>query len=191
MLILFSHLQRLGSSARGILPALFTWSTIAMAPAIAEPDPVFTPYLAQIMAEAPPATEVRLPSTVWMGEESQKPSTVQVFSSRTLSLLTLGLSTCEAGVLPCLVGTVTIEPSSTANGQREYQRHRTGFAPITLATGVQGYFLEGSKQRPAVPFSSVMWQQNQTFYTLTFPVNDRQNLLFTARDMANSLPLTP
>jgi hypothetical protein len=34
-----------------------------------------------------------------------------------------------------------------------------------------------------------MWQQNQTLYTLTFPTTDRQNLFFTARDMANTTPL--
>lgn len=173
-----------------IASTLIPWGTIAMMPALAEPDPLFTPYMAQILEQAPPSTAVRLPSALWVGD-STKPSTVQVFSSRTLPLLTLGLSTCEGGVVPCLVGTLTIEPSSTTNGQREYQRHQAGFAPITLTTGVKGYFLDGSKQRPAVPFSSVMWQQNQTLYTLTFPLADRQNLLFTARDMANTQPLTP
>jgi hypothetical protein len=183
-----SPLQSLRPALWTIVSTLIPWSTIVIPPALAEPDPLFTPYLPQILEQAPPATAVRLPSTFWMGD-SGKPSTVQVFSSRTVPLLTLGLSTCERGIVPCLVGTLTIEPSSTPNGLREYQRHRAGFAPITLTTGVKGYFLEGTKQRPPVSFSSVMWQQNQTLYTLTFPVTDRQNLLFTARDMANTAPL--
>jgi hypothetical protein len=181
-----SPLQSLRPALWTIASFLLPWGTIA--PALAEPDPLFTPYLPQILEQAPPGTAVRLPSSIWIGD-SNKPSTVQVFSSRSVPLLTLGLSTCEGGIVPCLVGTITIEPSSTLNGQREYQRHRAGFAPLTLAPEIKGYFLEGTKQRPPVPFSSVMWQQNQTLYTLTFPTTDRQNLFFTARDMANTTPL--
>jgi hypothetical protein len=84
-----------------------------------------------------------------------------------------------------------MEPSTSPNGQQEFQRHQAGFTPITLAPNVQGYFLEGTQQQPPLSFSSVMWQQDTTLYNVTFPTQERQNLLFTAHSMAISLPLLP
>jgi hypothetical protein len=156
-------------------------------PVGAEPADIFKPVLSQILEQAPAGTQVRLP-TQWFG--TSIPKVVQVFTSRTVPVLTLGLKTCEGGTVPCLVGTLTVAPTAATNAQREYERHRAAFAPITLAPQVTGYFLDGSRQRPAIPFSSVMWQQDNTFYTLAFPNSERQNGLFTAWATANTAPLS-
>ena len=166
-------------------------------PALAEPAAPFQPHLAEIFQVQPPDVQVRLPSQVFLSADPDRPEanpadyTVKVFASQTLHILTLSLSTCQTGIVSCLVGTITLEPTHSSNAQRAWQRHQAGFAPITLAPQVQGYVLDGRHHRPPLPFSSLMWQQDHSFYTLTFPVNDRQNLLFTAQSMAQSEVLTP
>lgn len=165
-------------------------SLFSMLPAQAEPAAVFAPYLSQLLEKAPGAIQIRLPSAIFSGDGTEpKEWTVNVVPSRSLSLLSISLSHCQQGAAPCLVGTITMEPQTSPNGQREFQRHQAGFTPITLAPNVQGYFLEGTRQQPPISFSSVMWQQDTTFYNVTFPAQERQNLLFTAHSMAVSLPL--
>ena len=103
-----------------------------MLPAQAEPAAVFAPYLSQLLEKAPAMTQIRLPSAVFSGDGTeQKDWTVNVFPSRSLSLLSISLSRCQQGEAPCLVGTITMEPQTSPNGQREFQRHQAGFTSIT------------------------------------------------------------
>jgi hypothetical protein len=158
----------------------------------AEPAPVFKPHLQEIVNQAPLGTIVRLPPEILLGEAiSFDPNSlkVKVAASSNPAIATINLMTCETGIFPCLVGTIVLEPDISANAQRELARHKTAGAPITLNAGLRGYFLDGTLQRPAYTFSSVMWQEDNTIYTLSFPATERQNLLFMALQMARSSPV--
>lgn len=160
--------------------------------------PLFQPHIATILQSLPPYTQLRLPPQLFLSGdgaavETLDPATltVQVLASRSPAIATINLMTCEQGVYPCLVGSITVEPKHSPNGQRELERHRTEGKPITLGPNLRGYLWDGLEQRPSSGFSSVMWEQDNSVYTLSFPAQGRQNLLFMALYMSRTAPVTP
>ncbi|KKJ00814.1 hypothetical protein [Prochlorothrix hollandica] len=157
-------------------------------------DPLFQPEIPAILQSLPPNTQLRLPPTILISEPAAfDPSTlrVQILAARTPAIATINLMTCDQGLFPCLLGTIVVEARTSANGQRELARHRAAATPITLADGIQGYLLDGNLQRPPYAFSSVMWEQDNTLYTLSFPAFERQNLLFMALYMSRTAAIAP
>jgi hypothetical protein len=73
--------------------------------------------------------------------------------------------------------------------REEFKHYQTTATPITLANNIRGYLLEGSKQEPTSELSSVMWEQDNQFYTVKVPVQQRQNLLNIADSMAQAMPI--
>lgn len=120
-------------------------------------------------------------------EESQL--IVQVFPSETPKSFTVSLFTCERSPQPCLLGSFSVERKTAASAQQELRRHQARGDRITLAKNVEGYLIEGPHQLPPYEFSTVMWQQNDMIYTISFPAIERQNILFMAVSMALEKPL--
>ncbi|MBE9176981.1 hypothetical protein IQ268_00120 [Oculatella sp. LEGE 06141] len=159
---------------------------------VAMPADVFLPHLDRIRQTTPPNTVMRLPATVLLGGPgSLNPNEllIRVLPTSSPPRMTVSLFTCASGPFPCLVGSFTAENAGSVNAQRELSRHQLMATPITLTPGVQGFLLEGTSQTPPSDFSSVMWQQDDTVYTVSFLAAERQNILFMAASMAKEEPL--
>lgn len=157
---------------------------------VAAPATVFTPHLERIQRALPPDLAIRLPTKILLGgpadEEFVEQLTVKLFSSTSPPGLTIGLFSCTNGPQPCLVGSFAVDSRTSLVAQQEYKRHVAAAAPIRLADGVRGYLLEGTFRQPPAIFSSVMWEQDGFYYTASFLVDERQNLLNMAASMANN-----
>ncbi len=159
----------------------------------AVPAEIFTPYLNEIVNNLPPGWKMRLPSRIMLGgpadEDFINELNVRVFPSTIPTGLTVGLFSCDSGPFACLVGSFSVDSQTSPNAKREFEKHLKAAQKITLARGIQGYLLEGQKQNPPNIFSSVMWHQDGMFYTVSFLVEERQNILFMASSMANQPPV--
>lgn len=163
------------------------------AKATARPAEVFLPHLEQIREGLPHNDVMRLPAEILLGGSGDlhpNDLIVKVRSTTAPSRLTVSLFTCESGPHPCLVGSFVAEHATSASAQHELDRHQAMNAPITLADGIQGYLREGPKLTPASEFSSVMWEQNNMIYTVSFLAFERQNILYMARSMATEPPIS-
>ena len=161
--------------------------------ASAFPTDVFTSYLDhQIRTSLPPGWVMRLPSQALLSDRlNEKPSyySVEVSPSTSQPGLTVNFFSCEEKRQSCLVGRFAVAAKTSADVQQEFKNYQTAATPITLANNIRGYLLEGSKQEPASGFSSVMWEQDNQFYTVKLPVQEGQNLLYIADSMAQTTPI--
>ncbi|GAB4365355.1 MAG: hypothetical protein Kow00121_01790 [Elainellaceae cyanobacterium] len=158
----------------------------------ARPAEVFQPYLAEIREQLPFDYVMRLPSEILLGGPgglNPNELIVKVMPTSSPPRLTISLLTCERSPFPCLVGSFSVEEATSANAQRELERHRAMNTPITLVEGVTGYLREGSSTTPASDFSSLMWEQNGMIYSVSFLATERQNILYMGRSMATTPPI--
>lgn len=158
----------------------------------AYPDAVFSSHLEMIQSNLPVGLGMRLPAQLRLGDALDIDKTkliVRVFSSETPASFTVSLFTCDRNPHPCLVGSFAVVPQTNPSGVRDLQRHQNQGDRITLAPHVTGYLLVGLETNPSYPFSTLMWQQNQMIYTISFPAIERQNILFMAVSMAQEQPL--
>ncbi|HBL09862.1 MAG TPA: hypothetical protein DD379_00145 [Cyanobacteria bacterium UBA11162] len=158
----------------------------------ARPASVFIPHLERIQRNLPVGLAMRLPGQLRLGNALDIDETkliVQVFPSETPPSLTVSLFTCDRNPYPCLVGSFSVVPKTTQSARRDLQRHQDLGDRITLTPNVQGYLIEGPLQNPSYSFSTVMWQQNEMIYTVSFPAIERQNILLMALSMAQEQPL--
>jgi hypothetical protein len=171
-----------------LLAVLSSAAQVAAAPA-----KVFTPHLEEIQRTLPADWSMRLPTKVLLGgpadDEFIEQLIVRLFPSASPPGLTIALFSCANGPQPCLVGSFSVESLNSSIAQQEFKRHVAAAAPIRLAGEVRGYFLEGTARKPPSIFSSVMWEQNQLYYTASFLVGERENLLRMAYSMANNVPI--
>ncbi|MBD1839679.1 MULTISPECIES: hypothetical protein [unclassified Coleofasciculus] len=161
-------------------------------PVQARPAPVFTRHLETIQSSVPPGLIMRLPSQILLsGPTDVDPSEliVRVFPSETPLAYTVSLFTCYSNPQPCLVGSFSVEKKNSLNAIRELEKHKAAGDRITLRKDIRGYLLEGKKQKPSYEFSSVMWQQDDFIYRVSFPTIERSNILLMANSMANDVPL--
>lgn len=162
---------------------------------IAAPAAVFTPYIDRIRQRLPPNFEMRLPAEITLGDaiplepDEINQLVVRIFSTPAPARLTVSLFTCESSPFPCLVGSFAVDSARDANAQRELNLHRARQSPISLASGIEGYYRDGTRQTPPSDFSSVMWQQNDMIYTVSFLAQERQNILNMAASMARESPI--
>jgi hypothetical protein len=162
---------------------------------IATPAEVFLPHLEQMQTSIPRGLTMRLPSRIMVSNASgvdPEKLIVRWFGSQNPQRFNVSLFTCEQGPLPCLLGSFTGENASLFSPQRELAKHITHGDRITLSQNplIYGYLLEGDRKFPTPTFSSVMWQQDNMIYTVSFPIQERQNLLFMALWMAQNDPIT-
>ena len=160
---------------------------------VAQPAELFKPYISQISRNLPMGLVMRLPSRIQLSgpadPEFIRQLIVKVLPSTTPANLTVGLFTCESGPHPCLVGSFAVDQQNSVNAQRELQRHQDAVTPFTLTQNIRGYLLEGTKQKPSYPFSSVMWEQDGMIYTVSFLSGERENILRMAHSMALNSPI--
>lgn len=150
------------------------------------------PCLDQIRKNLPPGWVMRLPSQVCDrinldGKDSSY--SVGVSPSTSEPGLTVSLFTCEEQQPSCLIGSFAVAAKTSVEAQQAFKNHQTAATPITLTNNIQGYLLDGAKQKTTSLFSSVMWEQDDQLYTVRLPVQSRQNLLNRAYSMAHAIPL--
>ena len=162
--------------------------------ALARPASVFAPHLDRIRKNLPPNFVLRLPSQVLLNEPADEEFiqklTVRIVTSDSPSRFTVGLYNCEDDSQFCRIGTFSTEAATTPEAQQDYQQHVAAASPIQLTKTIRGYVLMGTAKHPPSAFSSVMWQQDGMFYTISFANPERQNMLYMAVYMANNDPIT-
>jgi hypothetical protein len=134
---------------------------------------------------------MRLPSEVLLSDRLNgklKQYSVEVSPSTSQSGLTVNIFSCEE-IQSCLAASFGVIAKTSVDSQQEFKKYQTTATPVTLANNLQGYLLEGSTKEPASGFSSVMWEQDNQFYTVRLPVQERQNLLNIANSMAQAMPI--
>lgn len=174
----------------------------AIAPAAqAEPADVFRPHINEMVESVPPGYPIRLPSEIvtdgyillnGRGDFDYEPLTVKVQASQTPLSLVVSLHSCEPTVTrtPCTFGTITIDRSSSVHAREELKRHQRLGDRITFRRDLRAHLIDGSRSGTRSAFSSVVWQQDNAIYTLSFPAaGDRQDLLDMAASMALSRPV--
>ena len=185
----FASMKRialLGGLALGT--AAMVGSTHGVAQAL--PDPLFFPHINEVIQSAPPGFPIRLPEEIKaVGGNDPSELNIKVFSSVTPMTVNVGLFSCESGATPCYAGSISIDRSSAVHAREELQRHKQVGDRLTFRPGLVGYLVDGRKKRASERFTSVMWQQENVIYTLSFPAGDRQAVIDMAGSMAISDPI--
>ncbi|BAY32979.1 hypothetical protein NIES2107_48730 [Nostoc carneum NIES-2107] len=168
-------------------------------PAFAIPSEVFISELPEIQQSLPPGYAMRLPEQIRLGDGSDayggklrdllSKLTVKVFSSNSPRSMIVGLFSCETTDTSCLVGSFSADSPNSVTAIKEFYKHRHTGKPVSLGKNIQGYLLEGNQQNPPQSFSSLMWQQDGLVHTVSFPVKERQNILWMGYSMVHQPPV--
>jgi hypothetical protein len=159
---------------------------------LAQPADVFIPHLERIRNNLPQGLALRLPSRISLSSPldiDESKLVVRFFPSETPQSFTVSLFTCDRSPQPCLIGSFSVERKTNPSARRELERHQASGDRLTLAQNVKGYLLEGPRQNPFLTFSTMMWQQNDMIYTISFPAIERETILAMALSMAQEKPL--
>lgn len=161
--------------------------------AVAAPANVFTPHLDRIRQNLPSNVLMRLPSQILLSypadDEFIQTLVVRITTSDSPPRLTVGLFNCEDDSQFCRIGTFSVANATIVQAQQDYQQHVAAAAPLQLTKTIRGYLLMGTAKQPPSAFSSIMWQQDGMFYTVSLANPERQNMLYMAVYMANETPL--
>ncbi|MBD2038068.1 hypothetical protein H6F76_24255 [Leptolyngbya sp. FACHB-321] len=179
---------------KNVTVAALWWLASGSAIAVAAPADVFMPHLDRIRQNLPPNVVMRLPSQIRLSypadEEFIQTLAVRISTSDSPPRITVGLFSCEDDSPFCRIGTFSAVNTAIAQAQQDYQKHMAAAAPIQLARTIRGYLLMGTAKQPPSEFSSIMWQQDGMFYTVSLANPERQNMLYMAVYMANEAPFT-
>lgn len=180
-----SHRLLLSCLAMGTV--LASWGNRS---ALAQPDPLFFPHINDVIVSAPPGFPIRLPAEIkTVGGNDPSDLNIQVFSSATPTTVNIGLFSCDSGTAPCYAGSIAIDRSNAVHAQAELQRHKQTGDRLTFRPGLVGYLVDGINKRASERFTSVMWQQENVIYTISFPAGDRQAVIDMAGSMATNAPI--
>ncbi|NJN73192.1 MAG: hypothetical protein HC799_10510 [Limnothrix sp. RL_2_0] len=152
-------------------------------------ESIFDPYKTAIREQIPVGLSIRLPAKILLSPDKQNAIdnfAVRVFVSQNPTRMTLSLHSCKTGVTPCLVGSFVTENQASKDAQAELARHQNSGVRITLREGVRGYVIDNAQQQGAASFATMMWAQDNMIHTLSFPQEERQNMLYMGLSMANS-----
>jgi hypothetical protein len=158
----------------------------------AQPAAVFVPHMELIESKLPEGLAMRLPTEILLSGHSdieESKLVVRLFPSETPQSFTVGIFTCERGSHPCLLGSFSVDSNMAASAQRDLQRHQAIGDRIPLVDNIDGYLIEGPLQNPPHQFSTIMWQQNNMMYTISFPAFERENIVLMAVSMARGKPV--
>lgn len=158
----------------------------------ARPADVFIPHLERIQSNLPPGLAMRLPSTILLNGPSdidESKLVVHLFPSEFPQRFTVSIFTCERSSHPCLIGSFSVEQKTNVSAKRELERHQVRGERIPLVKNVVGYLMEGGRQNPLSTFSTMMWEQDNMIYTISFPAIERETILAMATSMAQAIPL--
>jgi hypothetical protein len=164
----------------------------SMAGAYARPAAVFTSNLERIQSNLPLGLALRLPTQILLtgySDIEEDKLVVRAFPSETPKSFTVSVFTCERSTHPCLLGSFSVDSQQSISAMQELQRHQAIGERFTLAKNVEGYLIEGPLQVPSYQFSTIMWQQNDMIYTISFPANERESIVFMAKSMASEQPI--
>ncbi len=177
-----------------VMVAALGWMASGSTIAVAAPADVFVPHLDRIRQNLPPNVVMRLPSQILLSypadEDFIQTLAVRITTSDSPPHITVGLFSCEDDSPFCRIGTFSAVNTAIAQAQQDYQKHIAAAAPIQLARTIRGYLLMGTAKQPPSEFSSIMWQQDGMFYTVSLANPERQNMLYMAVYMANEAPFT-
>jgi len=177
----------------GAIALLAALPRAGVAEAIATPANVFRPHLDRIRQNLPSQFAMRLPSRILLGDPADDEFInrliVKVFAFDSPPSLIVGLFSCEDGSPFCQIGTFSVGSASAPTVQRAWQQHIAAAAPIQLTPSIRGYVLDKRTVPIPATASSVMWQQGDMIYTVSFAAPERQNMLYMAVSMANSEPI--
>lgn len=158
----------------------------------ARPAEVFMSHLDIIQQNLPPGLGMRLPSEIPLSGPSdieESKLIVRVFPSLSPQSFTVSVFTCDRSNHPCLLGSFAVESDQAVNAKLELERHKSLGDRVSLGDNLQGYLIEGPRQNSPYAFSTVMWQQNGMIYTISFPANERENMVLMATSMSKQQPL--
>lgn len=130
---------------------------------------------------------MRLPSEVSIighSDIDESKLVVRIFPSQTPESFTLSLFTCERSAYPCLLGSFSVQRTTSVSAKRELDRHQAKGESLALVSDIQGYLLEGPSQNPPHQFTTLMWQQNDMIYTISFPASQGTSIQRMAISMA-------
>jgi hypothetical protein len=174
------------------VPVLLTVCTNAIG-VLARPATVFMPHLERIQSNLPEGLVMRLPRDIPLSGHSdieEDKLVVSIFPSDTPRSFTVSVFTCDRSSHPCLLGSFSVEKTTAASALAELDRHKTTGDRLILVNNVPAYLVEGPAQNPPLPFSTIMWQQNEMIYTISFPAHERESMLWMATSMATEKPLS-
>lgn len=185
-------LQTLGAALTLSWLNLFPLAPISTAQDPEVPASIFANSLTEIQGELLPNLVMRLPREI-LGVSSEylnDPNLqIRVFSSQIQKRSTVAMYRCDVGAYSCLLGTFSVTDLRSNHGKYLWEQHQTNGAPLTMGGGLKAYLLEEQPLNLTSGFSSVMWPQDGGFYTVTFPQDQRQDLLYMAVDMASNAPI--
>ena len=173
------------------MPVVLTVLTSAVG-VLARPAAVFTPHLEYIQSNLPMGLAMRLPTEIPLSGHSDIEDdklVIRVFPSETPESFTVSIFTCERSPQPCLLASFAVDSQTNASAKRDLQRHQAIGDRIPLARNIEGYLIEGPLQNPSYQFSTLMWQQNEMIYTISYPANERENILWMGTSMVREQPL--
>ncbi len=153
---------------------------------------IFAPYLEQIRTSLPLGLVMRLPSSVLLSDRlnsQDKKYFVQVSPSTSKASLTVSVFSCQEQRLSCLVGSFAVAANTSEQVNQTFKQHQSAGTVTTLTNNIQGYLLESENQEVSSTFSSLMWEQDNQFYTIMLPVKQRQNLIDLGSSMAQGVPI--
>jgi hemolysin activation/secretion protein len=133
----------------------------------------------------PPLMEMRLPTQILLLEEDSEKSEYQleVIATSDSDGLTTSVFTCEATTPDCFLGHFSTISKASASGETAFLQHRERGNSITFGANITAYVLERVEGDAFSPLTSVMWQQDEQYYRVQFPVDARAALLYTAKSM--------
>jgi hemolysin activation/secretion protein len=140
----------------------------------------------------PPLMEMRLPTQILLLEEDSEKAEYQleVIATSDLEGLTTSVFTCEAKTPDCFLGHFSAISGASVSGESNYLRHREQGNSITFGADITAYVLERVERDAFSPLTSVMWQQDEQYYRVQFPVAARAALLYTAKSMTEGPKIT-
>ncbi|HEY9669812.1 MAG TPA: hypothetical protein V6D11_00010 [Waterburya sp.] len=156
------------------------------------PTDIFTSYLEQIRKSLPPGLVMRLPSQVSESDNwdvSSRKYSVIVSPSVSQPGLTVSVFSCGEPQPSCLVGSFAATAKSSLKAQGKFKHYQAVATPIALPNKIQGYLLEESQLTLNPELPSVMWEQDNQFYTVTLHPSLRHQLLNIANSMAETVPI--
>lgn len=152
---------------------------------------LFEPLIEPIQSSLPNNMVMRLPTEIQLLSVSSNESfsySVELTQPIEFTGLVIELSVCPSNE-SCTEGHFSVEEAIGTNRAELIQTYQERGHPITLAPGIQGYLMTKQPDGTPSPTMSVMWEQDELVHTVSFPSQERQNILYMARSMALSSPI--
>lgn len=156
---------------------------------ITPPIDIFAPYLDKIRSSLPPSQIIRLPSQVVLSNNLKSQNNhydLAVSPSISPSGLTISIFSCPEKSQSCLLGSLATKAKNSVDIQQELKAYSSTPQLVTLANNLQGYLLE---ELNSEQYYSIIWEQDNQFYTVKLAAQERQNLLPLVNSIIQAVPV--